>query len=39
MKRPDRFLPANNASPASIRNTFSSTPNTIDKYLALTERI
>jgi hypothetical protein len=39
MKRPDLFLPANNASLVNIALAFGRTPNTVDKYLALVERI
>ena len=39
MKRPDLFLPANNASLVNIERVFGTKPNTIDKYLDLVERI
>lgn len=39
MKRPDLFLPANNASLVNIRKVFGSAPNTVDKYIALVEWI
>ncbi len=39
MKRPDLFLPANNASLVNIKRVFGTTPSTVEKYLALVERI
>lgn len=39
MKRPDLFLPANNASLVNIHRVFGTTPNTVEKYLTLVERI
>lgn len=39
MKRPDLFLPANNASISNIHRVFGTTPNTVEKYIALVERI
>ena len=39
MKRPDLFLPANNASLGKIARVFGAKPNTIDKYLDLVERL
>jgi hypothetical protein len=39
MKRPDIFLPANRASVANIKRVFGTAPNTVEKYLALVQRI
>ncbi len=39
MKRPDLFLPANSASLVKICRVFGTTPNTVEKYVALVERI
>lgn len=39
MKRPDRFLPANNASLLNISRVFGTTPNTVEKYLTLVGHI
>jgi hypothetical protein len=39
MKRPDLFLPANNASLVNIHRVFDTTLNTVEKYIALHERI
>jgi len=39
MKRPDLFLPANNASISNIKRVFETTPNTSEKYMSLVERI
>jgi hypothetical protein len=39
MKRPDLFLPANNASLINIARVFGAVPNTVEKYLALVEEI
>jgi len=39
MKRPDLFLPANNASVVNIARVFGTIPNTAEKYLRLVETI
>jgi hypothetical protein len=39
MKRPDLFLPANNASLVNLAAVFGSKPTTIDKYLDVIETI
>lgn len=39
MKRPDLFLPANNASLVNLRSVFGVAPNTVEKYVALVDRI
>lgn len=39
MKRPDLFLPANNASLVNLGSVFGVAPNNVEKYVALTERI
>jgi hypothetical protein len=39
MKRPDVFLPANNASLVEIRRVFGTSPSTVDKYVALLQRV